>query len=282
MTIMISHYRPILITYCQTISPGPYPNHTTVNISPSWPSLSSTATQYHHEHIAPTWTSKYHHHPHPYHIQQHHITRTISHSQDHRYITIIPTPMIHNNIMWLSPYPAHSTINISPSFSSLSYTATPYHYDHIPPTQPSIYHHHPHPYHLQQHNITMNISQPHAHHDITIIPISIIYIITISPGPYPAHRTIDISPSSPFPTPIIHNNIISLWPYPNHIDHQWYHHPPHPYHLQQHHITTTISHPHDHQYITIIPILIIYSNTISPLPYPAHTTVNISPSSPSL
>ena len=250
----------IPIIYSNTISPWSYPTHMTIKISPSSPSISSTPTPYHHDHIQPTWPSRYHYHPHPYHLtntispwsypthttitispsfhpyhlQQHHITMIISNPHDHHDITIIP---------------------------SLSTTATPYPRDHIPPTWPSRYHYHPHPYHLQQHHITMIISNPHDHQDITIIPIPINYINTISPWSYPTHMTITISPSSPSrsttATPYHHDHIP-----PTRLSR--YHHHPHPYNLQQHHITMIISHSHDHQYIAIIPIPIIYSNTIAP------------------
>ena len=102
---------PIRIIY-NTISPWSYPTHMTINISRSSPSLSSTATPYHHDHIPPTWPSIYRDHPHPYHLQQHHSTMIIS---------------------------THTTTTLSPSSPSLSSTATPYHRDHIPPTWPSIY-----------------------------------------------------------------------------------------------------------------------------------------------
>ena len=233
---------PISIIYSNTISPRPYSTHTAVNISPSFPSLISTATPYHHDHIPPTRPSWYHHHPHLYHIQQHHITKTISHPHDHQYITTIPTPIIYSNTISPGPYPTHTTINISPSSPSLSSTATPYHHDHIPLTRPLIYHHHSHPYYLQKHHITMTISHPHDHQYITIIPISIIYSNTISPRPHPTHTAVNISPSFPSllstETPYHHDHIPPTRP-------SIYHHYPHLYHLQQHHITTTISHSHD-------------------------------------
>ena len=116
----------------------------------------------------------------------------------------------------------------------------------------------PHPYYLQQHLITIIISHPRGHHDITIIPY-----LSSTETPYHPDYIPLTRPSiyHYYPPSLIiystHHITMTIIPPTPTIDYITI--IPHPYHLQQHGST-----PYNHDHI------------------PTHTTINISPSSPSL